>query len=206
MIWTLLGCYSVTCGPGTKLEHGECVAFDGETDTDADADADTDTDADTDADTAPTGDTAAEAPPAQISNWAASCDVNDDLVVTARVGTAATATLYILLTADGPYLWAEEHTPEVAASRVTLELETSAPIHELVENVTTVFGCNGHVDDGALTYLLRIYDQGGELDDCVSWGDDAPGILRGAYFDRLETRAAQPSRPEEITTDLCRFM
>ena len=179
MLALLVGCYSVTCGPGTKLVDGECVEV---TDTDTDTDGGT-----TDTGTPPPEETADPLGPARIDGAEVVC-VDDELVVTATVGSADAASLYYLATGEGAQGW--EAAPEVRLGE----------IDEAVGRLDCDFFAS-------LTFALRIYtdDQvGGALADCVAWGDDPAALVSGDALDNLCVSCTYPSRPEELAG--CRIL
>ncbi len=174
MLALLVACYSVTCGPGTELVDGECVTVE-ETDTDTTETGTPETDG--------TTDTADPLGQARIENPEVSC-VDDELVVTATVGSADAASLYFMSTASGPGATGFEYqpTPRLGSLDETLDR----------------FSCDFFE---GLTFALRIYsaDQvGGTLADCVAWGDDPAALISGDALDLLCESCTAPSAPEEL--------
>jgi hypothetical protein len=118
MLILTLGQACVTCGEGTGLKDGECVAISGDTavdtdtdtDTDADGDSDTDTDADTDTDTDSDADADADTDTdtdadVEPGAWSGEYRAPDDVITLAGVRESDVAGMAVAggqdLTGDG---------------------------------------------------------------------------------------------------------
>jgi len=82
--------------------------------------------------------------------------------------------------------WADEHDldsyeydPCGTYDKLKVELQTGAALADWERNVSSVFTCDGHYEDGALSYAAAVLDLYGDVADCMAWGEDPQAIIDG---------------------------
>jgi hypothetical protein len=146
--------------------------------------SDTDTDTGSSASSPATTDTGTPPAPAAITSHAWSCTDTTTTGSTGHVhlfvGTdldVAAGDWFVAMTGAGADTYTEEHPLAPEAGGVGVELL----VYHFEPGEGTSLECHDLDATDYPTFVARVYDAAGELDDCVAWGVDPVGLLAGDY-------------------------